>query len=72
MSIGIGVIFLPFIDESVRTIKIGSVCKKDAIRSTSRANQILFFRSGSGVKVSTSLGQCKFQTKEMSLFKLMS
>jgi len=29
VSIGIGVIFLPFTDESLRTIKIGSVSKKE-------------------------------------------
>ena len=46
VSIGIGVIFLSLSDESLRINRTGSVRKKDAIRSTSRANQILFLRSG--------------------------
>ena len=41
VSIGIGVIFLSLSDESLRINRTGSVRKKDAIRSTSRANQIL-------------------------------
>ena len=62
VSIGIGLIFLSLNVESFRIINIGSVCKADETRSTSRANQILFSRSGSGVKLSTSSGQCKFPT----------
>ena len=41
-------------------IKTGSVSKCCARLLTSRANQILFLRSGFGVYSSASLGQCRF------------
>ena len=52
------------------TTKIGSVPSSFDNSFTSRANQILFLKSGVGVKKSTSLGQCKFPVMLRLLLKL--